>query len=227
MCIYIYSLPLILFLYSSGPWPFRHQRLVLWKTNFSTDGGLGDGFGINTLHLLCILFPLLLHQLNLRSSGIRSQMLGTPALESPNTESEARKEEKPIVTRAQSQVKNESYLLCFLVGQKYPRGYGHLHFLVLQVLVSAPHRYPGWEKPGAGSQHAWGALEASLSLLGVKSAWACTLQQELESVSGRQNANPQVRSRPNPQSLWMLPHSKREFADVIKNLNVERLPWII
>ena len=85
-----------------------------------------------------------------------------------NTESEARKEEKPIVTRAQSQVKNESYLLCFLVGQKYPRGYGHLHFLALQVLVSAPHRYPGWEKPGAGSQSAWGPLEASLSLLGVE-----------------------------------------------------------
>ena len=34
----------------------------------------------STLHLLCTLFLLLLHQLQLRSSGIRSWMLGTPAL---------------------------------------------------------------------------------------------------------------------------------------------------
>ena len=95
--------------------------------------------------------------------------MGTPALEAlTNSESEARKEEKPIITRAQSQVKNESYLLCFLVGQKYAGGYGPLHFLVLQVQVSAPPRHPGWEKPGAGGQHAWGALEASLSLQGVE-----------------------------------------------------------
>ena len=33
-----------------------------------------------SLHLLCTLFLLLLHQLHLRSSGIRSQRLGTPAL---------------------------------------------------------------------------------------------------------------------------------------------------
>ena len=34
----------------------------------------------STLHLLCTLFLLLLHQLQLRSSGIRSWMLGTPPL---------------------------------------------------------------------------------------------------------------------------------------------------
>ena len=34
----------------------------------------------STLHLLCTLFLLLLHQLHLRSSGIRSWSLGTPAL---------------------------------------------------------------------------------------------------------------------------------------------------
>ena len=34
----------------------------------------------NTLRLLCILFLSLLHQLHLRSSGIRSQRLGTPVL---------------------------------------------------------------------------------------------------------------------------------------------------
>ena len=36
-----------------------------------------------TLHLLCTLFPLLLYHLHLRSSGIRSQRLGTPALKNP------------------------------------------------------------------------------------------------------------------------------------------------
>ena len=40
--------------------------------------------------------------------------------------------------------------------------------------------------------------------------------KRLESVSGRQCTNPQLCPRPNPQSLWMLPHSKREFADVIQ-----------
>ena len=34
----------------------------------------------STLHLSCTLFPLLWHQLHLRSSGIRSQRLGTPSL---------------------------------------------------------------------------------------------------------------------------------------------------
>ena len=32
----------------------------------------------SSLHLLCTLFPLLLHQLHLRSSGLRLQRLGTP-----------------------------------------------------------------------------------------------------------------------------------------------------
>ena len=45
----------------------------------------GDGWGwfwddLNALHLLCTLFLLPLHQLHLRSSGIRSQRLGTPVL---------------------------------------------------------------------------------------------------------------------------------------------------
>ena len=50
---------------------------------FSIDqGGRGDGFGMirSALHLLWILFLSLLHQLHLRSSGIRSWRLGTPAL---------------------------------------------------------------------------------------------------------------------------------------------------
>ena len=49
--------------------------------------GLGLGLGgwfqeddASTLHLLCTLFLLLLHQLHLRSSGVRSWRLGAPDL---------------------------------------------------------------------------------------------------------------------------------------------------
>ena len=47
--------------------------------------GEGGWFGDDSsaLHLSCPLFLLLLHQLHLRSSGIRSWMLGTPALIHP------------------------------------------------------------------------------------------------------------------------------------------------
>ena len=67
-------------LFNSSPQPFWHQRLVLWKTIFSTDWGLGDGFGMIQVHLLCALFLVLLHQLHLRPSGIRSQGLVTPGI---------------------------------------------------------------------------------------------------------------------------------------------------
>ena len=63
---------------------FWHQGWVLWKTVFpQTGGGEGGWFQDNssTFHLLRTLFLLLLHQIHLRSSGIRSQRLGTPALE--------------------------------------------------------------------------------------------------------------------------------------------------
>ena len=53
------------------------------EDNFSTDGsGYWFGDGSNALHLLCslVLLLLLLHQLHLRSSGIRSRRLGTPTL---------------------------------------------------------------------------------------------------------------------------------------------------
>ena len=36
--------------------------------------------GLSALHLFCILFPLLLYQLHLRLSGLRSQKWGTPGL---------------------------------------------------------------------------------------------------------------------------------------------------
>ena len=42
----------------------------------------------STLHLLCPLFLLLLHQLHLRSSGIRSWKLVTPVLERSRKETE-------------------------------------------------------------------------------------------------------------------------------------------
>ena len=55
--------------------------------SFSTDWGVGSRWsvelfldGSSALHLLCTLFLLLLHQLHLGSSGIRSQRLGTPDL---------------------------------------------------------------------------------------------------------------------------------------------------
>ena len=59
------------------------------EDNFSMeDSGIGDEGGhggmvsgwFSALHLLCTLFLLLLHQLHLRSSGIRSQRLRTPVL---------------------------------------------------------------------------------------------------------------------------------------------------
>ena len=63
----------------SGPQHCWHQGPVLWKTIFPPSRGLGGWFGddLNALHLLFTLF-LLLHQLHLRSSGVRSQKLGTP-----------------------------------------------------------------------------------------------------------------------------------------------------
>ena len=45
-----------------------------------SDGGGWFGDNSSVLHLLCTLFLLLLHQLHLRLSGIRSQRLGTPDL---------------------------------------------------------------------------------------------------------------------------------------------------
>ena len=50
----------------------------------STDGGRGRGWfqdDSSALDLLCTLFLLLLHQLHLRSSSIRSWRLRTPALD--------------------------------------------------------------------------------------------------------------------------------------------------
>ena len=46
-------------------------------------GGCGGWFlnGSSALHSLCTLFPLLSHQRHLRLSGIRSQRLGTPAVD--------------------------------------------------------------------------------------------------------------------------------------------------
>ena len=77
-------------LQGSGPQPFWYQRPVSWKTVFPRTrvGWRRVWFqdDSSVLHLLCTLFLLLLHQLHLRSSGIRSQRLGTPALEEPLTE---------------------------------------------------------------------------------------------------------------------------------------------
>ena len=60
----------------SGPQPFWHQGLVSWKTLFPPRGVGCFGDDSSTLHLLYILFLFLLHQLHLRSSGIRSHRWG-------------------------------------------------------------------------------------------------------------------------------------------------------
>jgi len=73
------------------PWteePGELSFIGLWsQTRVSTHAhtgwrGEGEWFwdDSSTLHLLCTLFLLLLYQLHLRSSGIRSWSLGTPAL---------------------------------------------------------------------------------------------------------------------------------------------------
>ena len=49
------------------------------KDNFSMDQEMIWGWFMQ--HLLCTLFLLLLYQLHLRSSGIRSRRLGIPALD--------------------------------------------------------------------------------------------------------------------------------------------------
>ena len=61
--------------------PFWHQGQFHGR-QFFHGLGLEEWFGddSSTLHLLCTLFLLLLHPLHLRSSGIRYQRLGTPAL---------------------------------------------------------------------------------------------------------------------------------------------------
>ena len=57
------------------------------EDSFSMDQG-GGWFGDDSsaLHLLCTLFLLLLHQLHLRSSGIRFWKLETPAVQPRDSE---------------------------------------------------------------------------------------------------------------------------------------------
>ena len=61
---------------------FLAQGTISVEDNFSMDQGGGGGWFLDdssVLRLLCTLFLLLFHQLHLRSSGIRSWRLGTPA----------------------------------------------------------------------------------------------------------------------------------------------------
>ena len=65
---------------SSGPQTHWHQGPVSWKTIFPQ---IGRGVMVSGWfkRIYYAFYLLLLHQLHLRSSGIRSQRLGTPALE--------------------------------------------------------------------------------------------------------------------------------------------------
>ena len=68
----------------SSSQPFWHQGPVLLKTGFLWTRVVGGGWWFqddsSALQLLCTLFLLLMHQLYLRSSGIRSWRLRTPGL---------------------------------------------------------------------------------------------------------------------------------------------------
>ena len=60
----------------------QHQGLALWRQLSMDKGEWGwSGDNSSASYLLCTLRLLLLNQLHLRSSGIRSRRLGTPALE--------------------------------------------------------------------------------------------------------------------------------------------------
>lgn len=63
----------------SGPDPIWHQEPVFMLDSCSTHQGW-DGFGVTQAYLLYTLLLLLLHQLYLTSSSIRSCGLGTPGL---------------------------------------------------------------------------------------------------------------------------------------------------
>ena len=65
------------------PQPFLAPGTSFVEDSLSKDQRLGDGCGINqehSLHIRSILFLFLLHQIQLRSSGVRSQRSRTPAL---------------------------------------------------------------------------------------------------------------------------------------------------
>ena len=66
---------------SSSPQPHSAPGTGFTEDSFSTGRGRAGGWfqdDSSALHLLCTLFLLLLYQLHLRSSGIRSQRLETP-----------------------------------------------------------------------------------------------------------------------------------------------------
>ena len=63
------------------PSPLSEPGTSFMEDNFpmvEENGWFGDDSSI--LHLLCTLFQLFLHQLHLRSSGVRSQRFGMPIL---------------------------------------------------------------------------------------------------------------------------------------------------
>ena len=70
------------------------------EDNFSMHWGLGGWFGDDSraLHSLCILLLLFLHQLHLRSSGIRHLKLRTPALEHGQLDGRGLRAQQILVT---------------------------------------------------------------------------------------------------------------------------------
>ena len=67
---------------SSGPQPFWHQGLFSWKTVFHKTGGerMVPGWLKHVTFIVHVISIILTSSLHLRSLGVRSRRLGTPAL---------------------------------------------------------------------------------------------------------------------------------------------------
>ena len=79
----------------SGPQPFGHQGLISWRA-VSMEGEEWFGDDSSMLHLLCALFQLLLNQLHLRSSGVRSGGWGLLERVSPSIQPQASPRTLPL-----------------------------------------------------------------------------------------------------------------------------------
>ena len=87
-CFYPQCVVKITYLASLEQWltTFWHQGPVSWKSTFPlTEGRAMVSGWFKNVHSPYTSFQLLLHPLYLKSSGLRSQRLGTPALENSAT----------------------------------------------------------------------------------------------------------------------------------------------
>ena len=118
---------------SSGPQHFWHQEPVLWKIIFPWTQVAGVVWDDSSeLDLLWTFFLILLHQLHLRLSGIRSWRLGTPD-----------KEEWVC----NSQIKT----LCWILRGEVKHWTEEIIYILLTI---CPSRHPGmWSQVGLRKHH--------------------------------------------------------------------------